>query len=111
MKPPTLKTFLFTSMLVLAIAEPSQAQGVASKQEQFKRGTLKVKIGAILMGAAVFTLIASPETDSVVVPTLLGSGMGFVLWGIKERADAAKPQVTFGGRIGRSTGVYFSRQW
>jgi len=106
-----LKTLLFTSILILAIAASSQAQSVASKEEQFKRGTLKVKIGAILLGAAVFTLVASPQEETVVVSSLIGAGMGFVLWGTKERADATKPQVTLGARIGRSTSFYFSRRW
>jgi len=111
MESSRLKTLLLTSILSLAIAVPSQAQSVASKEEQFKRGTLKLKIGAILMGGAVFTLVASPEAETVVVSSLMGGGMGFVLWGAKERADGTKPQVTFGARIGRSTGFYFSRRW
>ena len=107
----SLKTLLFTSILILAIAVPSQAQTVASKEEQFKRGTLKVKIGAILLGAAVLTVVASPKEETVMVSSLMGAGMGFVLWGTKERADATKPQVTFGAGIGRSTSFYFSRRW
>jgi len=98
-----LKTILFTSILILTISVPSQAQSAASKEEQFKRGTLKVKIGAILLGAGVFTAVASPDAETVVISSLMGTGMGFVLWGTKERADASKPQVTFGTRIGRST--------
>ena len=111
MRPSRLKTVLFTSTLILALAYQSQAQSVASKEEQFKRGTLKLKIGSVLIGGAVFTLVASPDAETVVVSSLMGAGMGFVLWGAKERADATKPQVTFGARIGRSTRFYFSRRW
>jgi hypothetical protein len=111
MRLSRLKTLLFASILILAIAAPSEAQSVASKEEQFKRGTLKVKVGAILLGAAVFTVVSSPKEETVAVSSLMGAGMGFILWGTKERVDATKPQVTFGARIGHSTSFYFSRRW
>lgn len=107
-----MKTLQFALLLILALAVPSQAQSTAAKQEQFSRGTTKVKIGAILMGAAVFTLVASPPGEvNVVVAPILGAGMGLVLWGSKERSDAMKPQLTFGASMVRSRGLYFSRRW
>jgi len=106
-----LRLLVLTSFLVLAAAVPSQAQSAASKEEQFNRGTTKVKIGAVLLGAALFTVVASPKEDTVIVSSLVGAGMGFVFWGIKERADATKPQLIFGTRIGRSTNFYLSRRW
>jgi hypothetical protein len=105
-----LKTVL-AAVLTLALAAPSQAQNSVSKQEQYNRGTLKMKVGAILMGTGFFFVLTTPGSEKLVVPAAMGTGMGLVLWGAKDRSDAMRPHIAFGAGFGRSKGLYFSRRW
>src|SRR5687768_6141395 len=98
-------------VLGLLIAAPSQAQSTPAKVEQHQRGTTKMKVGAVLASAGVFLVVTTPGAENFAGPVVIGTGMGFVLWGAKERSDAMKPHTAFGVRLGRSKGLYFSRRW
>lgn len=98
-------------LLALLIAAPSQAQSTPAKVDQHKRGTTKVKVGAVLMGVGVFLVVTSPGAENFAVPAAFGTGIGLVVWGAKERSDAMKPNTGFGVRLGRSKGLYFSKRW
>lgn len=106
-----LKILLAAIVLALAIASPVLAQNTPAKVEQYSRGAKKMKVGAVLMGAGVFFVVTTPGSEKFVVPAAFGTGMGLVMWGARERADAMKPQTGFGVRVGGSKGLYFSRRW
>ena len=105
------KTVLAGVVLTLALAAPSQAQNTPAKVDQYGRGTMKMKVGAILMSAGVFFIVTTPGAEKIVVPAAFGTGMGLVLWGARERSDAMKPHTAFGAHLGRTKGLYFSRRW
>jgi len=109
--PFSLKTLLFTSVVILALSAPSQAQSTPAKVEQYSRGTTRMKVGAVLMGAGVFLVVTTPGAENVAAPVAIGTGMGLVMWGAKDRSDAMKPYAGFSVRLGRSKGLYFSRRW
>jgi hypothetical protein len=111
MRTRRFKTVLSAIVLTLVCAAPSQAQNTHAKVGQYDRGTMKMKVGAALVGAGVFFMVTTPGAEQVVVPAAMGTGMGLVLWGAKERSDAMKPHTAFGVRLGRSKGLYFSRRW
>src|SRR5689334_17536691 len=98
-------------LLVLLVAAPAQAQNTPAKLEQYQRGIKKIKVGAILMGVGVFLVVTTPGSENVAVPVAVGTGMGLVMWGAKDRADALKPQTGVSVRLGPSKGLYFSRRW
>jgi|SRR5687768_1128096 len=108
-----MKSLLAALIVSLAVAAPTAAQQrTPVKEVQLKSGTFKVKAGATLMAAGVFLVVADPTgTPGPLGPSALGAGMGLVLWGAKQRADALQPQLTFGAAVGRSKAVYFSRRW
>jgi len=104
-------TVLAGVVLTLALAAHSEAQNTPAKVEQYGRGTMKMKAGAILMCTGVFFVVTTPGSENLVVPAAFGTGMGLVMWGAKERSDAMKPQTAFGAHLGRTKGLYFSRRW
>ena len=107
-----LKTVVMGVVLTLGLAAPSPAQNTPAKVEQYGRGTMKMKVGAVLMSAGVFLIATTPGAEKVVVPAAFGAGMGLVLWGAKDRSDAMRPNTAFGAHLGRTTkGLYFSRRW
>jgi hypothetical protein len=108
-----MKALLLTLIVSLSVAIPSAAnQSSQAKEERLRSGTNKIRIGAILMGAGVVLMIASPQRDPGPLGTpAMAGGMGLVLWGTKQRSDALRPQLTFGAAFGRSKGVWVSRLW
>lgn len=98
-------------ILALLIAAPCQAQSTPAKVEQYNRGTTKMKVGALLMGAGLFLVVTTPGAERVAVPVAVGTGMGLVLWGSRERSSATKPHTVFGLSVGRSNHVSMSRRW
>lgn len=98
-------------VLALLVAAPSEAQSTPAKVDQYNRGTKKLKIGAVLMGAGAFLVVTTPGSGTVAAPVTLGTGMGLILWGAKDRANAMKPHTAFGASLGRSKRLYVSRQW
>ena len=107
----TFKRVLSGVVLSLVLAAPSQAQNTPAKIEEYGRGTLKMKAGAVLMGAGVFLIFTTPGAENIAAPAAMGTGMGLVLWGAKERSNAMKPHTAFGVQWARSKTLYFSRRW
>jgi hypothetical protein len=108
-----MRPLLAALIVSLAVAAPAAAQQrTPIKEEQLKSGTLKVKAGALLMATGVFLIVVEPaSTPGLLAPSALGTGMGLVLWGAKQRSNALRPQLTFGATVGRSKALYFSRRW
>lgn len=98
-------------IVALAIAAPCQAQSTPAKVAQYNRGTTKMKVGALLAGVGVFLIVTTPGAERVAVPVAVGTGMGLVLWGARDRSRAMQPHTAFGVRVGRSTSVSVSRVW
>lgn len=107
-----MKSLLLTLIVSFAVTVPVAAQTTPAKEDLLRGGTNKIKAGAILMAAGTFlVLMEAPAAPGPLGPSVLGTGMGLVLWGTKQRADGLRPQLIFGATAGRTKGVYFSRRW
>jgi hypothetical protein len=102
--------------LLVFIAMPAMAEQSTPAQEQlFKSGTKKIVAGVVLsgVGAIVLPLTGINEKDAphAASAALIIGGAGLTLWGVRDRYNATRPQVTFGATVGRTNSVYVRRQW
>lgn len=93
--------------------QPTESEAAA----KIHRANRKLLIGAGLLGAAAFTLpvtASDAEWSGSAGKTGLGlvvAGTGLVVWGVRERQQALRPETTVAIFVGRSNGVRFRRAW
>lgn len=100
--------------MMLSASAPVAAQPLTpAQEEQIKRGTTKIAIGAVLIGAGALMMPATSVGN-----TEAGAGLGLVIggtmvvmWGVRDRHKATRPHLAFGATIGRSKAVYLRRRW
>jgi hypothetical protein len=97
-------------------ANPTAPQATDKARDQIHRGNVKIAVG---VGLAVAGLLAGPlstGTDKEAQHDGIGGGMaavgmGLIVWGVKQRLDALKPQTTLGFTLGSRTGIQIGRRW
>lgn len=105
-----------TSLLLafLLCSHPAAAQSLSpAQQAQLQRGTAKIAVGAALIGAGAFMMPITSvgRAEPGAGAGLIVAGTGVVLWGMRDRYKATRPQLTFGAGTGRSKAVYIRRSW
>ena len=108
---------LVLAIVLFGVSHATAGQQQSANEELLRRGARKITIGTVLIAAG---LVAMPITDlndpnkdvqRTVGAGLVAAGGGFVLWGVHDRYNAVRSQVTFGATIGRTNVVYVRRRW
>jgi hypothetical protein len=108
------------SVLLAAATSSAQQTAVASDPAALHRGTMKMWIGASLIGAGAFLIPVTAATNDSRGPITRNAGVGLGLmaggscmmwWGAQQRRRATQPEITLGVALGRNTGVHIRRAW
>ena len=114
----TRATLSILAVLILAAA-PAFAQQTDHRAALKRKGSIKVWVGAGLVGAGALALpltavAHTPSRDYR--PPLIGVGLmatgGSLIWfGVQDQRKAMRPQTTIGVVIGRTSAVQIRKPW
>src|SRR5580704_13184658 len=110
---------MLTTVLVICSVHSvlAQAPSEAEVAKSVRRANVKLAIGILTLGAAVFVLPAtagdtgsSPAARRTALG-LVGLGSGLTLWGLRERYKAVRPSTTIAVSAGHTRIVQIVRTW
>jgi hypothetical protein len=108
-------TSLVIAAVVLIAVPASADQSTPDQERLLKRGSKKIVVGVVLagVGAIATPLTGMNESNARrgASAALIVGGAGLTLWGVRDRVNATRPQLTFGATLGQSKAVYFRKRW